>query len=139
MSDRARKPPRLVGAPLVRAMHGALLARFGGLDGRCDDAKLESALARVAQRLAYGDPPPTIAELAAECAFGIARNHPFSDGNKRVALATADMILWLNGFELRADEVDTVVVVQALAAGDIGVAELARWLDKNAVAVKRKR
>jgi death-on-curing protein len=139
VTDRAKKVPRLIGAPLVRAMHGALLARFGGLDGRCDDAKLESALARAAQRLAYGEPPPTVPELAAECAFGIARNHPFSDGNKRTALATADMVLWLNGLELRADEVETVVVIQSLAAGDIGVPELAAWLAKNSTPVKRKR
>jgi prophage maintenance system killer protein len=59
-----RRPPRLVNAALVRAMHGALLARFGGLDGGCDEAKLESALARAAQRLAYGEPPPTLHELA---------------------------------------------------------------------------
>ena len=103
------------------------------------EANLESALARAAQRLAYGEPPPTLHELAAECAFGIARNHPFADGNKRVALATADMVLWLNGHELRADEVETVVVVRALAAGDIGVQELAAWLKANSVAIKRTR
>ena len=133
------RAPRLLTAAQVRTLHGMLLTRFGGLDGRCDEAKLESALARPAQRLAYGEPPPTIAELAAECAFGIARNHPFTDGNKRVALAAADMLLWLNRFELRADEVETVVVVRSLAAGEIGVTELAAWLEKNSKPVKRRR
>ena len=139
MTDRPRRAPRLVGAPIVRAMHGTLLARFGGLAGPCDEAKLERALARAQNRLAYGETPPKVFELAAECAFGIARDHPFSDGNKRVALATADMVLWLNGFELRADEVETVVVIRSLAAGEIGVPELAAWLKKNAVKVKRGR
>lgn len=120
-------------------MHAALLARFGGLAGAVDDAKLESGLARAQQRMAYGDPPPTVFELAAECSFGIARNHPFSDGNKRVALATADMTLWLNGFDLAAAQAETVVVIQALAAGELGVEQLAAWLQQNSVKAKRGR
>jgi death-on-curing protein len=76
---------------------------------------------------------------AAHLLYFVIKDHPFSDGNKRVALATADMVLWLNGHELRADEVETVVVIQALAAGDIGVPELAAWLERNSAAIKRKR
>jgi death on curing protein len=131
--------PRLPTTPLVRAMHAALLARFGGLAGTVDEGKLGSALARAQQRMAYGDPPPTVYELAAECAFGIARNHPFSDGNKRVALATADMALWLNGIEFTAGQAETVVVVQSLAAGELSVEQLAAWLEQNSVKAKRRR
>ncbi len=133
------RAPRLATAPLVRAMHAALLARFGGLAGTVDEGKLESALARAQQRMAYGNPPPTVFDLAAESAFGIARNHPFSDGNKRVALATADMVLWLNGVEFAADQAETVVVIQSLAAGELSVEQLAAWLEQNSVKAKRRR
>lgn len=133
------RAPRLATAALVRAIHAALLARFGGLAGTVDEGKLEGALARAQQRMAYGDPAPTVFELAAECAFGIAPNHPFSDGNKRVALATADMTLWLNGFELAAGQAETVVVIQSLAAGELSVPELAAWLEQNCAKVKRSR
>lgn len=125
--------------PLARAMHAALLARFGGLAGRVDEAKLESALARAPQRMAYGTEEPTVFELAAESAFGIARYHPCSDGNKRLALAVADMTLWLNGFQLTAPQAETVVVIQALAAGELEVAGWAAWLEHHAERTKRRR
>ena len=134
-----RRAPRLPTAPLVRAMHASLLARFGGLSGTVEEGKLESALARAQQRMANGDPPSTVFDLAAECAYGIARNHPFSDGNKRVALATADIVLWLNGIEFTAGQAETVVTIQALAAGEIGVDQLAAWFVQNSVKATRRR
>jgi len=134
-----KRPPRLLPPVLVRAMHARLLARFGGFDGRCDEAKLESALARAEQRVAYGDPSPSMFELAAELAFGIARNHPFTDGNKRVAIAVAEMALWKNGYEFKATEFETVAMTLALAADDIGVPEFAAWLERNSKKTPKRR
>lgn len=131
--------PLLLSVGIARAIHGQLLALHGGLSSSGDDAKLESALARVPNRIAYADEMPPLQELAAEYAFGIARDHPFADGNKRLAFMCAFVFLKINGVLLKADEVETVVVVQALAAGDIGVPELAAWLAKHSVPVKRKR
>jgi len=91
--------------------------------GPADDARLESALAR----LAYGRPRPSLAELAAEYAFGIARDHPFPDGNKRVALMAAFVFLQLNGKLLRVEETEAVVMFRELAEGRISVGNLSHW------------
>lgn len=131
--------PILLSVGIARAIHGQLLAQHGGLSSAGDDAKLESALARVPNRIAYAEQLPPLHELAAEYAFGIARNHPFADGNKRLAFMCAFVFLRINGVMLKADEVETVVVIQTLAAGDIGVPELAAWLEKNSVKAKRSR
>ena len=113
----------------VLALHADLLREYGGLEGLRDEVLLESALARPQNQAAYGD--PSLAGMAAAYAFGIARNHPFVDGNKRTALAAADVFLQLNGHEIVVDEVEAVTVIRDLAAGEIGEEELAAWITAN--------
>lgn len=108
------------------AAHGEQLAEHGGGEGLRDAALLESALARPRNLVAYGD--PDAAELAAAYAFGIARNHPFVDGNKRMALVVCETFLALNGYRLDASDAELVVLFLALAAGEVGEDELADWL-----------
>ncbi len=86
----------------------------------------ESAIARPQQLAHYGEPDAT--ELAAAYAFGIARNRPFVDGNKRTAFVAAELFLALNGLELIAEDVDCVVTMLAVAAGQMDEATFARWL-----------
>ncbi|MFQ5953727.1 MAG: type II toxin-antitoxin system death-on-curing family toxin [Kiloniellales bacterium] len=114
---------------LVMALHEELIARFGGHGGVRDRGLLQSALARPRNLLAYGE--PILERLAASYAFGLARNHPFVDGNKRVALAAIDVFLQLNGRELVAPEAEAVVVMRELAAGKIDEAALAAWIEAN--------
>ena len=113
----------------VLALHAELIREYGGLTGVRDEGLLESAMARPQNLVAYGD--PTLAEMAAAYTFGIARNHPFIDGNKRVALAAADVFLQLNGHEINAAEVEAVAVIRDLAAGELGEDELAAWIEEN--------
>jgi death-on-curing protein len=120
--------PLWLDAPLVRAIHAELLAEHGGLDARVDVALLESALARPRQRFAYADALPSLAELAASYGFGLAKNHCFSDGNKRIALAAIDVLLQLNGRELFAPETEAVFMIEDLAAGRLGESVLAAWI-----------
>ena len=114
---------------IALALHEELLREHGGLAGVRDEGLLESALARPQNLAAYGD--PTLAEMAAAYAFGIARNHPFVDGNKRTALMTAYTFLRTNGLRLIAPEVEAVAVIRDLAAGELGEDELARWIEEN--------
>lgn len=114
---------------VVLAAHDEQLAEHGGAEGVRDMGLLESALARPKNLAAYGDPDVT--ELAASLAFGIAKNHPFVDGNKRTALVALETFLALNGEELAADDVQCVLTIQALAAGALSEAKLAEWIRKN--------
>ena len=132
------RTPVWLGAGLVRALHAELLAEYGGLDARCNEALLESALARPQQRHAYGDPPPTLMELAAAYGFGLARDHGFSDGNKRVALMAMYVFLRLNGQVLDAPEVEAVAVIQDLAAGRFDEAALTAWLKARSKKVRKR-
>ena len=101
----------------VEALHAEQLRLHGGAAGVRDEGMLESALFRPQQKETYGD--PDIADLAAAYLFGIAKNHPFVDGNKRTALAAADLFLYFNGFTLEADEDDLIQFVLMVAAGEI--------------------
>ena len=132
------RTPVWLNASLVRALHAELLAEYGGLDARCNEALLESALARPQQRHTYGDPPPTLMELAAAYGFGLARNHSFSDGNKRVALMAMYVFLRLNGQVLDAPEVEAVAVIQDLAAGRFDEAALTAWLKARSKKVRKR-
>jgi death on curing protein len=118
---------------VVLAVHDEQLAEHGGASGVRDQGLLESALARPRNAAAY-DPEADAAALAAAYAFGIARNHPFVDGNKRTALVALELFLALNGYELQADDAACVEVMLRLAAGDLGEAELAAWVRANAAA-----
>ncbi len=105
--------------------HEEQLAEHGGAAGIRDRSMLESALARPHNLIAYGE--PDVADLAASYAFGIARNHPFVDGNKRTALVVSETFLMLNGCTLTATDAEVVVAFLALAAGELSVDELADW------------
>ena len=111
------------------AIHDRQLAEHGGPSGTRDNALLQSALSKPQNLKAYGD--PDLAELAASYAFGIVRNHPFVDGNKRTAFVVCETFLALNGAELTASDVDCVLVMQDLAAGEIVESEFAAWVRIN--------
>lgn len=116
---------------LIVAVHEAQLAEHGGAAGVRDEGLLASALARPQQLWSYGEPPPDMAMLAAAYGYGIARNHPFVDGNKRSALVAMETFLNLNGWELKASNLECVQEVLALAAGDRTEAQLAAWLSRH--------
>ena len=117
--------------PLALAIHDRQLAEHGGSGGVRDETLLDSALARPQQLHAYGDPAPDIAALAASLAFGIARNHPFVDGNKRTAAVVCETFIVLNGATLQADNVELYPVYLALAEGSLGETEFAAWLRQH--------
>ncbi len=110
---------------IVLALHDEQLAEHGGMAGVRDLGLLKSALARPQNLDAYGE--PDAASLAAVYAFGIARNHPFADGNKRTAAVAALLFLSLNGASFSIGEVELVVMVLALAAGELGEDDIAAW------------
>lgn len=115
---------------IVLAMHEEQLAAHGGAEGLRDDGLLDSALARPLNHAGYG--APDTAELAALYAIAIARNHPFVDGNKRMAFAAMVLFLSLNGLELEAPEVEATVVALSMAAGDLPDAEFIAWVRAHA-------
>lgn len=125
---------RFVSKHEALALHRSSLAAHGGALGLRDEGLLESALARPNNLAAYGSPSPH--ELAASYAYGIARNHPFVDGNKRCAFLVSAVFLELNGFELVASEAEAATVFLALAAGELEEAELAKWLAENSSALR---
>ncbi|MGV7167557.1 type II toxin-antitoxin system death-on-curing family toxin [Xanthomonas citri] len=114
--------------PLVLAIHDRQLAEHGGGSGVRDDALLDSALARPKQLSAYGDPPPDLAALAASLAYGLARNHPFVDGNKRTAAVACETFIVLNGATLQADDLELYGFYIGLAEGSLDEAACAAWL-----------
>jgi len=113
---------------LVLAIHDRQLAEHGGSSGVRDITLLESALARPQQSYAYGDPLPDLAELAANLAFGLARNHPFIDGNKRTAAVCCETFIVLNHASLEADDVELFPLYLALAEGKLPEKDFAGWL-----------
>lgn len=123
------KEPVWVLREVVILLHEQSLAQFGGAAGIRDEGLLDSALARPQHRFAYGK--PTIFDLAASYGFGLAKNHPFIDGNKRTAFVVAVIFIELNGYVFRASEVDATVRTLALAAGDMSEAAFSEWLQAN--------
>ena len=121
--------PEWLELEILLDVHAEQLALFGGSDGLRDLGILESAVARPINKFAHGE--TDLASLAAAYAFGIARNHPFVDGNKRVAFASILVFLGLNGLELNAPPEDATAVILAIAAGEIEEDELARWIADN--------
>lgn len=126
MADRAGEP-RWVSRLVVDAIHADMLLTHGGLPGLRDVDLLESALARPRQRFSY-DATTDLAALAAAYGFGLSRNHPYRDGNKRVAFVTTAVFLGLNGLELTATEDEAVTTMVALASGTIDEDALASWI-----------
>lgn len=118
-----------VALEVALAAHHEQLAEHGGGEGVRDERLLESAMARPQNLLAYGD--PDVAALAAAYAYGIARNHPFIDGNKRTAAVVSETFLMLNGYVLTATDAELVVAFLALAAGALSEDELADWFRQH--------
>ena len=116
---------------LVMAVHDRQLAEHGGSTGLRDESLLESALVRPQQLMAYGDPEPDIADLAASLAFGLARNHPFVDGNKRTAYVSCRLFLKLNGVDLMAPPMERYQNFLAMAEAKIDMPECTGWLRRN--------
>jgi death-on-curing protein len=116
---------------IVEAIHTQQLSAHGGSHGVRDRGLLESALARPQNRAVYEN--SSVFQLAAAYAFGIARNHAFFDGNKRTALMAAYVFLGMNGWRLQASEAEAVAVFRDLAAGELGEAEVAAWLERHSM------
>lgn len=119
-----------LGRKLVEAIHDEQLAEHGGRPGLRDAGLLESALARSLNHAAYTG--PDVAELAAIYALGIARNHPFLDGNKRTAFGSLVSFLALNGCTFEPPEVEAAMTILAMAAGDIDDDEFISWARRHA-------
>jgi death-on-curing protein len=111
---------------VIPAIHDEQLAEHGGIAGTRDQGLLESALARPVNLAAYGTPDH--ADLAAAYGYGIARNHPFIDGNKRTAFVSAELFLALNGYTLTADDVACVTTMLDVAAGELDEPTFADWI-----------
>ena len=119
---------------VVVAIHEIQLAEHGGGAGVRDAGLLDSALGKPLQLQAYGDPPPDAAALAASYGYGISRNHPFIDGNKRTGFVAAELFLRLNGQVLGADDASCVLTMLAVAAGDMSEEGFAAWLRMHSAA-----
>ncbi len=113
------------------SIHDRQLAEHGGSSGVRDEGLLESALARAQNLMAYSEEQPTLPQLAASYGFGIARNHPFVDGNKRTALVVALTFLLVNGLRVTAPKEDRYFVFYDLAAGKFSEDGLAQWFEAN--------
>lgn len=122
--------PRWLRLDMVFAMHAELLAEHGGAEGLRDEGGLESALGRPRQK--HHRESPDLVELAAASAYGLCSNHPFLDGNERIALTSASVFLRLNGWRLAASEVEAASVIRRLASSEMSEAQLVAWMRKNA-------
>jgi death-on-curing protein len=120
------EPWRWLSADVLLAVHEEQLAEHGGAAGVRDLGLFESALARPQNVAAYGN--PDAADLAASYGVGLAKNHPFIDGNKRTAFVAVELFLALNGHDLVADDADCVLTMLAVAAGSLDEAGFAAWL-----------
>ena len=118
--------PRWLDVNIVLDVHAEQLALFGGPDGIRDLGLLESALARPLNKFAYGE--TGLAALAVAYAFGIARNHPFVDGNKRAAFAAMIVFLGLNGIDFDARPEEATAIILGVAAGEIDEEGLSLWI-----------
>ncbi len=116
---------------VLRAVHDEQLAEHGGAGGERDTGLFESAMARPKNLALYGQ--PDVADLAAAYGYGLARNHPFVDGNKRTAFVAVELFLVLNGYQLLADDASCILTMLSLAAGDLEEAAFADWLRQNSV------
>ncbi|HLY58915.1 MAG TPA: type II toxin-antitoxin system death-on-curing family toxin [Stellaceae bacterium] len=125
--------PRWIDKTALLLLHAESLAEHGGLEGLRDEGLLESALARP-QHLHVYEEVADPARLAAAYGFGLARNHPFADGNKRAAFLAIGLFLALNGWRLVADQVDSTRTILGMAAGEITETEFADWIRKHLTA-----
>ena len=119
----------------VLYFYSELLSEHGGLAGPPDENSIESTLARPRNGLAY-EPDSSIYELAAAYGFGFSRNHCFPDGNKRLALVVIDVFFQANGYELRVDEAEAVVVMRGVATGEWTEQALSTWVESHSVSLE---
>ena len=124
--------PTWLDPPILEALHADQIMEHGGSLGIRDEGLLESALARPQQKWHY-EPHTDLATLAAAYAFGVAKNHPFIDGNKRAALVSAYTLLAVNGFELEAPEPEAMTVILGTADGSISEEDLASWIRSHLI------
>lgn len=122
---------RWVDKQLLVVLHDESLSVHGGLSGTRDEGLLDSALARPEHLLAYG--APDFADLAAAYGVGLAKNHPFVDGNKRVAFLSIGLFLMINGRKLTATQVEATLAMLAVAAGEMSEPEFAAWIRVHSV------
>ena len=134
MPPRATEP-RWLTRVVVDAIHMDQLREHGGLHGLRDENALEAALARPRHRWHY-EPTTDLAALGAAYAFGLARNHPYHDGNKRVALVAMLTFLAINGRDISADEGDVLTTMLALAAGRLTESQLTAWLRSRLIPIR---
>ena len=125
---------RWIAKATILKIHSAQLAEHGGISGVRDDGLLESALARPELKAQYGEADLPL--LAAAYTYGIARNHPFLDGNKRTAYVAMELFLLKNGMLLVSNDEDSVITFLKLAAGELSEDELAAWIRQNSVPAK---
>lgn len=125
-----RRNPRWIDQRALLLLHGETLAEHGGLAGVRDHGLLESALSQP-RHLHACEPESDLARLAAAYGFGLARNHPFNDGNKRMAFLAIGLFLQINGRELITDPVEAIAVIVSLAEGSLSERELAEWIRRN--------
>ncbi len=124
--------PRWVLNEIVVSVHRMLITEHGGSQGVRDQGLLESALARPKQLYFYQD-DSTIFELAASYGYGLAKNHPFIDGNKRIALAIMGIFLEINNHSLNTPEPEAAIIIEQLAAGNLSESELTKWLRDSSI------
>jgi len=117
---------RLLDAAVILAIHEEQIAEHGGLSGIRDLGLLQSALGRAQNMISYGE--PDMAALAAAYGYGISRNHPFLDGNKRTAFVAVELFLALNGYEFGADDASCVLTMLRVASGDITESGFSDWI-----------
>lgn len=122
--------PKWISSAIATAIHDEAIYEFGGLAGVRDVGLLESALDRPRNLLAY-EPQVALFRLAVTLCVGIAKNHPFNDGNKRTALLATRAFLYLNGYELEPSQADEVATLVAVADGSLIEHDLAAWLERN--------
>ena len=128
------KRPKWITTHLATAIHDEAIYEFGGLSGLRDPGLLESALDRPRNPLA-SEPKSSIFQLASALCVGIAKNHPFADGNKRTALLVTRAFLYLNGYALEPKEDDEVLTLVAVADDSINEIELSAWLRQNSTRI----
>ncbi len=120
--------PTWIQERVVRAIHLRQLAEHGGLEGVRDEGLLSSALARARNLFAYGNPQPDLAALAASYAYGVIKNHPFVDGNKRTAYVICRTFLKLNGRDIDASDIEKYQAFIGAADGTLSEEQLAGWI-----------
>lgn len=116
---------------VLMAVHDEQLSEHRGIAGVRDEGMFLSAMLRAQNLAAYGE--PDFAELAAAYGVGIAKNHPFLDGNKRTAFVAAELFLMLNGYSLKATDVECIITMLAVASGDMDEVSFATWVRQNSI------